>query len=215
LAGQRVALNLSGERLALEQIHRGHWLWPNGCLRRLNAGYRLQLLAASPAPLNTSSRCTCIIGTQDVTARVALLEGTAWRRAGGCSRNCCSTRRHAVKGRSLDYSRSERATDSGRRPRAGPVCPGRQRRSRREVGATASLGRQHNLRTGLPVLLAITATPGSIRSVWSASSIARARTGRCQQTFVDRHPPRPRAVQRRNAGRRLKANPARTTGALS
>jgi selenocysteine-specific elongation factor len=77
LAGQRVALNISAERLALEQIHRGHWL----CAEWLHA-----------RPSESISTCVCCpanrafehfqpvhvhLGTQDVTGRVALLEGTS------------------------------------------------------------------------------------------------------------------------------------------
>ncbi|WP_038861723.1 selenocysteine-specific translation elongation factor, partial [Pseudomonas sp. R62] len=74
-AGQRVALNLSGDRLELAQIHRGQWLladWLHAPTQRIDIDF--QLLPGErtfehfhPVHLH--------LGTQDVIARVALLQG--------------------------------------------------------------------------------------------------------------------------------------------
>ncbi|WP_212627634.1 selenocysteine-specific translation elongation factor [Pseudomonas sp. PP3] len=75
-AGQRVALNLSGERLALEQIHRGQWLaaeWLYAPTQRLDIDF--QLLPGESRAFEHFQPVHVHIGTQDVTGRVALLEG--------------------------------------------------------------------------------------------------------------------------------------------
>lgn len=74
-AGQRVALNLSGERLALEQIHRGQWLaaqWLYAPTQRLD--FDFQLMPDEPRAFEHFQPVHVHIGTQDVTGRVALLE---------------------------------------------------------------------------------------------------------------------------------------------
>lgn len=91
-AGQRVALNLHAERLALEQIHRGDWLVPDWlhapCMR---VDIDLTLLPSETRTFEHFSAVHVHLGTQDVTARVALLEGRNCRQANGCSPSCCST----------------------------------------------------------------------------------------------------------------------------
>ncbi len=78
-AGQRVALNISGDRLTLEQIHRGQWLlaeWLHAPTQRVDIEF--QLLPGERTfehfhPVHVH------LGTQDVIARVALLEGPRLR----------------------------------------------------------------------------------------------------------------------------------------
>lgn len=75
-AGQRVALNLAGERLAVEQIHRGDWLLSpalQGATRRIDI--ELTLLASEARALKHWSPVHIHLGAQDVTGRIALLEG--------------------------------------------------------------------------------------------------------------------------------------------
>ncbi|GGJ92259.1 selenocysteine-specific translation elongation factor [Pseudomonas matsuisoli] len=75
-AGQRVALNLSGERLNVEQIHRGDWLqadWLHAPTNRVDID--LHLLASEKTPFKHWTPVHVHLGAQDVTARVALLEG--------------------------------------------------------------------------------------------------------------------------------------------
>ncbi len=75
-AGQRVALNLAGERLTVEQIHRGDWLLQpllHAPTRRIDV--ELQLLPGEAHELKHWTPLHVHLGAQDVTARVALLEG--------------------------------------------------------------------------------------------------------------------------------------------
>ncbi|WP_312467697.1 selenocysteine-specific translation elongation factor [Stutzerimonas nitrititolerans] len=75
-AGQRVALNLAGERLAVEQINRGDWLLSpalQGATRRIDIEFTL--LASEARALKHWSPVHIHLGAQDVTGRIALLEG--------------------------------------------------------------------------------------------------------------------------------------------
>jgi len=74
-AGQRVALNLAGERLAVEQIHRGDWLLHpllRAPTQRIDIDF--QLLPGEAHELKHWTPVHVHLGAQDVTARVALLE---------------------------------------------------------------------------------------------------------------------------------------------
>ncbi len=93
-AGQRVALNITAERLALDQVHRGDWLVPEWLhAPSVRVDIELNLLPGEPRTFEHFSAVHVHLGTQDVTARVALLEGESWWRASACSPSCCSTRR--------------------------------------------------------------------------------------------------------------------------
>ena len=73
-----MALNLSAERLALEQIHRGQWLlaeWLYAPTQRLDID--LHLLPGEARAFEHFQPVHVHLGTQDVTGRVALLEGAS------------------------------------------------------------------------------------------------------------------------------------------
>nr|MBF0681125.1 selenocysteine-specific translation elongation factor [Pseudomonas sp.] len=75
-AGQRVAVNLSGERLAVDQISRGDWLLApelEAASQRMDIEFNL--LASEARALKHWSPVHVHIGAQDVTGRIALLEG--------------------------------------------------------------------------------------------------------------------------------------------
>jgi len=75
-AGQRVALNLAGERLSVEQISRGDWLLApdlQGATRRIDIEFIL--LATEARALKHWTPVHIHLGAQDVTGRIALLEG--------------------------------------------------------------------------------------------------------------------------------------------
>jgi selenocysteine-specific elongation factor len=58
-AGQRVALNITGERLAMEQVHRGDWLLPEW-LHAPSVRVDIELTCCPGNPhLRTFQRCTC------------------------------------------------------------------------------------------------------------------------------------------------------------
>ena len=74
-AGQRVALNLAGERRKAEQIQRGNWLLPTALRnpsRRLDI--RLTLLSDAARALEHWTPVHVHLGAQRLTGRVALLE---------------------------------------------------------------------------------------------------------------------------------------------
>lgn len=75
-AGQRVAVNLSGERLAVEQISRGDWLLsPSLETTSQRIDIEFSLLASEHRALKHWSPVHVHLGAQDVTGRIALLEG--------------------------------------------------------------------------------------------------------------------------------------------
>ncbi len=75
-AGQRVALNLAGDRLAVEQINRGDWLLNpelQAPTRRIDIEFTL--LPGEARELRHWTPVHIHLGAQDVTGRIALLEG--------------------------------------------------------------------------------------------------------------------------------------------
>lgn len=75
-AGQRVALNLAGDRLAVEQISRGDWLLKpelQAATRRIDIEFTL--LPSEARELRHWTPVHIHLGAQDVTGRIALLEG--------------------------------------------------------------------------------------------------------------------------------------------
>jgi selenocysteine-specific elongation factor len=155
-AGQRVALNLSAERLALEHIHRGHWLLAAGLYaptQRLD--FDMQLLPGEPRAFEHFQPVHVHLGTQDVTGRVALLEGTSL--APGermLAQLLLNTPVHAVKGDPLilrDQS-AQRTLGGGRV--LDPFAPTRQRRSPERLAQLHALVNSAKLEDVLPALLA-------------------------------------------------------------
>jgi len=75
-AGQRVALNIAGERLSVEHISRGDWLVKpelQAATRRIDIEFTL--LPSEARALKHWTPVHIHIGAQDVTGRIALLEG--------------------------------------------------------------------------------------------------------------------------------------------
>jgi selenocysteine-specific elongation factor len=156
MAGQRVALNLSAERLALEQIHRGHWLlaeWLYAPTQRVDVD--LQLLASEPKAFEHFQPVHVHVGTQDVTGRVALLEGT--RLAPGermFAQLLLNMPVQAVKGDPLILrDQSAQRTLGGARV-LDPFAPTRQRRSPERLAQLHALATRKELEDSLPALLA-------------------------------------------------------------
>ncbi|VVP69395.1 Selenocysteine-specific elongation factor [Pseudomonas fluorescens] len=156
VAGQRVALNLSGERLALEQIHRGQWLvaeWLYAATQRVDID--LQVLASEPRAFEHFQPVHVHVGTQDVTGRVALLEGAS---LGPGERMFAQLLLNApvqvVNGDPLilrDQS-AQRTLGGGRV--LDPFAPARHRRSPERLSQLKALASATRLETLLPVLLA-------------------------------------------------------------
>ncbi|WP_419710617.1 selenocysteine-specific translation elongation factor [Pseudomonas sp. NFX224] len=156
MAGQRVALNLSGERLALEQIHRGQWLsaeWLYAPTQRLDID--LQLLPSEPRAFEHFQSVHVHLGTQDVTGRVALLEGSSLAPGERMfAQILLNVPVQAVKGDPLilrDQS-AQRTLGGGRV--LDPFAPSRHRRSPERLAQLQALALSTRLEEVLPVLLA-------------------------------------------------------------
>ncbi|MDB6141376.1 MAG: selB [Pseudomonas sp.] len=155
-AGQRVALNLSAERLALEQIHRGDWLlteWLHAPTQRLDI--ELQLLPSETRSFTHFSPVHVHLGTQDVTARVALLEGESL--APGTTtfaQLLVNAPLQAVQGdRLVLRDQSAQRTLGGGRV-LDPFAPARKRRSPERLAHLQILSTSESLEQALPALLA-------------------------------------------------------------
>ncbi|WP_282358416.1 selenocysteine-specific translation elongation factor [Pseudomonas sp. PS01303] len=153
-AGQRVAMNLSGERLELAQIHRGQWLlsdWLHAPTQRVDIEF--QLLPGERTfehfhPVHVH------LGTQDVIARVALLEGS--RLSAGermFAQLLINAPVHAVKGDRLILrdSSAQRTLGGGRV--LDPFAPARQRRSPERLAQLQALADSESFEQVLSALL--------------------------------------------------------------
>jgi selenocysteine-specific elongation factor len=155
VAGQRVALNLSAERLALEQIHRGHWLvseWLYAPTQRLDIDMRL--LASEAKAFEHFQTVHVHLGTQDVTGRVALLEGASFAPGERMfAQILLNAPVQAVKGDPLilrDQS-AQRTLGGGRV--LDPFAPTRHRRSPERLAQLQALATRNALEDVLPALL--------------------------------------------------------------
>ena len=155
-AGQRVALNLSAERLALEQIHRGHWLLADTLYApTLRLDIDMQLLPAEARAFEHFQPVHVHVGTQDVTGRVALLQGASLAPGGRMfAQLLLNTPVQAVKGdRLILRDQSAQRTLGGGRV-LDPFAPTRQRRSPERLAQLQALVSSSRLEDVLPALLA-------------------------------------------------------------
>ncbi|WP_433782716.1 selenocysteine-specific translation elongation factor [Pseudomonas frederiksbergensis] len=156
MAGQRVALNLSAERLALEQIHRGHWLvaeWLHAPTQRLDV--QMSVLASEARSFEHFQPVHVHLGTQDVTGRVALLEGSSLAPGGQMfAQLLVNAPVLAVKGdRLILRDQSAQRTLGGGRV-LDPFAPARHRRSPARLAQLQALSTTISLEAALPALLA-------------------------------------------------------------
>ena len=158
-AGQRVALNISADRLELGQIHRGQWLlaeWLHAPTQRLDIEFRLlpgERVFEHFQPVHLH------LGTQDVIARVALLEGSGLAPGERMfAQVLTNVPVHGVHGDPLilrDAS-AQRTLGGGRV--LDPFAPARQRRSPERLAQLRALAISSELEQALPTLLEYSAS---------------------------------------------------------
>jgi selenocysteine-specific elongation factor len=141
--------------LALEQIHRGHWLvseWLYAPTQRLDIDMRL--LASEAKAFEHFQTVHVHLGTQDVTGRVALLEGASVAPGDRMfAQILLNAPVQAVKGDPLilrDQS-AQRTLGGGRV--LDPFAPTRHRRSPERLAQLQALATRHALEDVLPALL--------------------------------------------------------------
>ncbi|QXH59088.1 selenocysteine-specific translation elongation factor [Pseudomonas maumuensis] len=161
-AGQRVALNISAEKLSAEQVHRGDWLVPEWLhAPSVRVDIEFTLLPGETRTFEHFSAVHVHLGTQDVTARVALLEGE--RLAAGqrmFAQLLLNAPLQAVHGDRLVLrdQRAQRTLGGGRV--LDPFAPSRQRRSEARLRQLQVLREADNLEQALAALLQ--AAPGGL-----------------------------------------------------
>jgi len=155
-AGQRVALNISAERLTVEQVHRGDWLVPEWLhAPSVRVDIELCLLPGETRLFEHFSAVHVHLGTQDVTARVALFEGetlAAGQRM--FAQLLLNAPLQAVHGDRLVLrdQRAQRTLGGGKV--LDPFAPSRQRRSEERLRQLQVLRDADGLEEALPALLA-------------------------------------------------------------
>ncbi|WP_028240099.1 selenocysteine-specific translation elongation factor [Stutzerimonas azotifigens] len=153
-AGQRVALNIAGERLSVDSIRRGEWLLhPDLHAPTTRIDIELNLLPSEPRALRHWTPVHLHLGAQDVTGRVALLEGETLKPgARALAQVLLNAPTHAVHGDALvlrDQS-AQRTLGGGRV--LDPFAPARNRRGEQRLAQLQAL-RAGTLEEALPVLL--------------------------------------------------------------
>jgi len=154
-AGQRVAVNLAGERLSVDSIQRGDWLLAPGLhAPTTRIDIDLQLLPGETRELRHWTPVHVHLGAQDVTARVALLEGD--RLAPGermLAQLLVNAPVHAVHGDRLVLRDQSAQRTLGGGQVLDPFAPARYRRSAARLQQLRAL-REGGLEQALPELLA-------------------------------------------------------------
>jgi len=161
-AGQRVALNIAAERLALDQVHRGDWLVPEWLhAPSMRVDIELFLLSGETRNFEHFSAVHVHLGTQDVTARVALLEGESLAPGQRMfAQLLLNAPLQTVQGDRLVLrdQRAQRTLGGGKV--LDPFAPSRQRRSAERLRQLQVLRDADGLEEALSALLA--SAPGGL-----------------------------------------------------
>jgi selenocysteine-specific elongation factor len=153
-AGQRVALNLAGERLAVDQVQRGDWLLdPTLHAPTTRIDIRLRVLPSETRALRHWTPVHVHLGAQDVTGRVALLEGeTLEPGATALAQLLINAPAHAAWGDALVLRDQSAQRTLGGAQVIDPFGPARQRRSPERLAQLQAMGGE-GLEAALPALL--------------------------------------------------------------
>jgi selenocysteine-specific elongation factor len=154
-AGQRVSLNLAGERLSTDSIARGDWLVAEALhAPTTRIDVELRLLPGEARNLAHWTPVHVHLGAQDLTGRVALLEGDSLAPgARALAQLVLNAPLHGVHGdRLVLRDQSAQRTLGGARL-LDPFAPARHRRTPQRLAQLQAL-RQGGLEEALPELLA-------------------------------------------------------------
>ena len=154
-AGQRVSLNLAGERLSTDSLARGDWLVAEALhAPTTRIDVELRLLPGEARNLTHWTPVHVHLGAQDLTGRVALLEGDSLAPgATALAQLVLNAPLHGVHGdRLVLRDQSAQRTLGGARL-LDPFAPARHRRTLQRLAQLQAL-RQGGLEEALPELLA-------------------------------------------------------------
>lgn len=154
-AGQRVSLNLAGERLSTDSLARGDWLVAEALhspTTRIDV--ELRLLPGEARNLTHWTPVHVHLGAQDLTGRVALLEGDSLAPgATALAQLVLNAPLHGVHGDRLVLRDQSAQRTLGGAQLLDPFAPARHRRTPQRLAQLQAL-RQGGLEEALPELLA-------------------------------------------------------------